>query len=160
MYFWLIDLLCCRGLQRWLGAARHSTITRSDCEISANSSVGLGASLSLAHSNNVTQMLFFFCLCVSSKWSLYYRELLGKEGARKEKWGQSVCASFERCEIYFENKYEQVIIALISDCSREHVYLCAPVQQNSPDSRGFFSSSIGIPPELSPHNDGVLPPSF
>lgn len=85
MYFWLIDSLCCRGLQRWLGAARHSTITRSDCEISANSSVGLGASLSLAPPNNVTQMPFL-SPCELQMISILQRAAGGK--GRMEKWGQ------------------------------------------------------------------------
>lgn len=157
MYFWLIDPLCYKGLQRWLGAARHSTIIRSDCEISANSSVGLGASLSLAPFNNVTQMPFFVSLWAPNDH--YTTESCWEWRERGRKRGEASQSDFfERCEMYFENKYEQVIIAWILDCSREHVRLCAPAEL-SPCPQ-FLYCSIGIPPELSPHNDGILPPSF
>lgn len=37
---------------------------------------------------------------------------------------------------------------------------CASVSQNSPHTRRLFCCSIGIPPDLSAHNDGILPLSF
>lgn len=103
MYFWLIDPLCCKGLRRWLGAVRHSTITKSECEITANSSVGLEASLSLAPSNNVTQMPFFFV----SVWALndhYTTESFWEKKEREEVRPVSLCLFWKMWDLFWIGK--------------------------------------------------------
>lgn len=132
MYFWLIDPLCCRGLQRWLGAARHSTITRSDCEISAHSSVGLGASLSLAPSNNVSQMPFFVYVwapndhyTTESCWERRER------GRRRSEASQSV-PLLKDVSFILKINMSRLYIARILDCSRECAFVCFCAAELSP----------------------------